>query len=337
MEYFLAIDSGGTKCESVLVGRDGKVIGFSRYEEKNLSGRSEKAILESARGTMRQFVPENVYLVGFACKYRASVMHGLGFNLFPNGDEGVGRRSIRIMLTTEGQSEFSLYGLQDGVIMLSGTGSFVLGRNKEGRQRHYDGMGPILGDFGSGYSIGIKAAKHVIKVGWHPRHSTSLRERVFQHFGIASEGQLVTLSLSNPDRTVFASLATIVNEEAEKGDAVAVKILKESAGEICQTFHDVVTSLEMEKDKYTLVGVGGVITNSRIYWDEVVSYVSKTAPNFECVLEKRPPVLGVAVNGMREILRLDDAKTAALSRKITESYYEFIRKEQDEARQVPVS
>ena len=135
------------------------------------------------------------------------------------------------------------------------------------------------------------------------------------------------MSLTPLDRTVFASLSKIVNDEAEKGDKVSIEILKDAAEAICETLYDVITALKMTDDKYIMIGVGGVVSSSQIYWNEIVNNVKEMAPNIECRIEKRPPVLGVAVSGMREILKLDDAGTIDLATKITESYYKFINRE----------
>jgi len=325
-EYFLAIDTGGTKCESILLAKDGKVHGFSRFQEKNVSGRSERAIIESVRGAMREKNPGNVYVIGFATKYKP-IAENLGFQIFPPNPEHKAQRFIRIIITSEPSAELAIYGLRYGIILLSGTGSFVHGRNRNGEERHLDGFGPVLGDEGAGYYIGLKGLKAAIRSKWSPRRETSLREKVFAHLGISTVDEAVRMSLLPLDRTVFASLSKIVNDEAEKGDMISIGILKEAAAAICDTLSDLIMFLKMTDGKYVMIGAGGVVSSSEIYWNEIVNNVKRMAPNIECRIEKRPPVLGVAVSGMSEILKLGDAGTAELASKITESYYEFIARE----------
>src|SRR5207237_1641869 len=45
-------------------------------------------------------------------------------------------------------------GKRPGVLLLSGTGSIVVGRNARGRWARAGGLGPILGDEGSGFWLG---------------------------------------------------------------------------------------------------------------------------------------------------------------------------------------
>src|SRR5216117_999934 len=45
-------------------------------------------------------------------------------------------------------------GKRPGVLLLSGTGSIVVGRNSRGRWARAGGLGPVLGDEGSGFWLG---------------------------------------------------------------------------------------------------------------------------------------------------------------------------------------
>ncbi len=326
MKYFLAIDSGGTKCESVFISEEGKVLGFSRFQERNVSGRSEKAVINSARKALGSESPDDVYIIGFSAKYK-KLAENSGSKLFPDKPGQKSRRSISVIATNESRAELAIHGLQHGIVLLSGTGSFVHGRNKNGDERHFDGFGPILGDEGGGYYIGSRGLRAAIRSNWHQRRETSLRDKVFAHLGISTVSEAVVMSLTQLDRTVFASLSKIVNDEAEKGDRISIEILREAAAAICETLFDVIMTLGMKEDKYVLIGTGGVVSSSNIYWKEVVNNVKMMAPNIECRIEKRPPVLGVAVSGMRDILCLDESGTIELASKISESYYKFTGKE----------
>ena len=324
MEYFIAIDSGGSKCDSLLLSEDGTVHGFSRFEQNGISGRSEKAIIESVHSAMRNMVPEKISVITYVEKYHPLFQH-LGFRIFPNSTDSARQRSIRMIITKESYSELAICGLKSGIVLLSGTGAFVYARNNDGKECHYDGLGPILGDDGSGYYIGLRAFRAAVRTHWHPRRETVLRDKVFAHLGISAVWDAVRISLARHDRVVIASLAKVAIVEAEKGDKVATAIIKEAAAAVCETVYDVIEALGMTDGKYVLMGLGGVVTGSKIYWDEIASNVLLMAPNIECRIEKRPLVIGVAVSGMRDVLNLDESKTHELADKVSRSYYEFIK------------
>lgn len=56
-------------------------------------------------------------------------------------------------------------GKQPGVLVLSGTGSIVVGRDARGRWARAGGLGPILGDEGSGFWLGREWLRTVVRNG----------------------------------------------------------------------------------------------------------------------------------------------------------------------------
>ncbi|MGH7305333.1 MAG: BadF/BadG/BcrA/BcrD ATPase family protein, partial [Candidatus Rokuibacteriota bacterium] len=56
-------------------------------------------------------------------------------------------------------------GKRPGVLLLSGTGSIVVGRNARGRWARAGGLGPILGDEGSGFWLGREWLRATVRNG----------------------------------------------------------------------------------------------------------------------------------------------------------------------------
>ena len=90
-------------------------------------------------------------------------------------------------------------------------------------------------------------------------------------------------------------MAFIVDDEARKGDQVALSILEQAADAISETVRDVVHRLEMLEDDYAMIGIGGVISSSAIYWRRVCGRVAEFAPNLKPVLPEAPQVVGLAL------------------------------------------
>ena len=92
--------------------------------------------------------------------------------------QAVSGQDVRVWPVTETGGTLALVGQTHGVVVLAGTGARVSARTRQGRTLELDALGPTLGDFGSGYSIGLHALRATARAAMHPRHSTRLKDRV---------------------------------------------------------------------------------------------------------------------------------------------------------------
>lgn len=304
----LAFDPGGTKCHALLVRSDGQALGWGTGEGAGISGRSEHAQLMAARGALASQHPDSLYVVS-ECG-----------NIKPLLKLGIPIRSL--CCVGENDAAFALAGESYGLVVLSGTGSFVHGKTRDGRELTLDGLGPVLGDTGSAYYIGLMAMRAIAKSDWHPRFHTTLTPRFLQFFGLTM-GELVAFSLKPKDRSVIAAFARIVDEEAGAGDPVARWIITEAADEIADILRAVVERLEMTQESYTIIGTGSVIRHSNIYWDRICELARGFAPLLATKRLRHPAVVGVMLAGMRR-LQCPDYETAAAT--LLASYESVIEK-----------
>lgn len=299
MKYILAVDSGGTKTEAVLVREDGTPVGWGRFDasvqlagqNKTGSGRSREAITAAIRQAVGDYKPEVL-----------GVKHGYGMllaDLFPFECQFIK------MNIGEYSGAFMLAGETCGIVALSGTGAFVRGETRDGRTLHLDGFGPNLGDYGSGYQIGIQAIRAAARSVFHPRHETSLVNPVIETCIGTSVNKtvydLVHYMLQFHDRAEIAALAKVVDVYANQGDKVAIRILRQNAAGLAETLYDVVDRLGMTDDDYVLVGSGSICTKSNIYWKEVCRLAKKFAPNLRPVRPTLPNVVGEALMMLKHL------------------------------------
>jgi len=307
-DSMLALDCGGTKCQALLFDATGKIIGMGVGQGPGISGRSPKAVQMAVEKAVR----------GLPAIENILIAH----NVHPPGLDKLPFTNKRLFPVDETTGSMALAGETCGVVVLSGTGSFVHCRNRAGREQHLDGLGPVLGDSGSGYSIGLHALRAAAKSDWHPRYQTSLRRRVFEYCGVENMGALITFSLKPHDRSVIAGLAKIVDDEAQKGDAIAVSILRFAADDIADVLRTVLEILKMEQGKYRMIGVGSV-TKSDIYWNHLCRKARDFAPELEPVRPDLPLVMGVAFAGLRHF---QPENCGMISAKLREQYAEYTKK-----------
>ena len=281
----LAFDPGGTKCHALLFRGDGQALGWGTGEGPGLSGRSEEAFRMAARGALARHVPKSVAVISVNDRLRPAL------NL------SIPIRSMSWI--SEVEAAFALAEEACGLVVLAGTGSFVSGKTRDGRELHLDGAGPVLGDTGSAYFIGLMALRAAAKSDWHPRFHTTLQNRLYAFYGLTDFKDLIAFSLKPMDRSVIAAFARVVDEEATGGDPVARRILISAADDIADILHVVIDRLEMTRESYTMIGTGSVIMHSAIYWTRLCEQTKTFAPLLTPMRPPHPPVLGVALMGLR--------------------------------------
>ena len=123
-----------------------------------------------------------------------------------------------------------------GVVLSAGTGAIAYGADEHGDRFYSDGWGPLLGDEGSGYWIGLEALRAVCRAedGRGPR--TRLAAAVFMALNVTVVEQLVPL-IHSPETTreKIATLSHLVLDAAEGGDAVALDIRQRAIAHLGNT------------------------------------------------------------------------------------------------------
>lgn len=300
----LALDRGGTKCRAMLFDKTGKIIGMGIGQGPEISGRSLKAaqmaVEKAANGRP---ATENLLLV---------------FNGDPSCLKKLPFPIKESHFVIEETSSLALAEETCGIVVLSGTGSFVYGKDRGGHELRLDGLGPVLGDSGGGYSIGLRALRAAAKSDWHPRYQTSLRRCIFEYCHVEKIRDLINFSLKPHDRSVIAGLARIVDNEARGGDAIAVSILCSAADDIADILRTVLEILKMDNGQYKMIGTGGVV-KSDIYWNHLCRKARAFAPGLEPVRPALPQVMGIAFAGLRHFY---PENYELISAKLKEQYIE---------------
>jgi len=291
----LGVDSGGTKSEALLADSGGNVLGHGLCDFRDPdsgrgpegSGRTRQTVLRAVKQALQGLGDEPVATVYVA-----------GRGALPNGWASESLLSVaRFFPVSEPAAWLALAGARAGVVVLSGTGAFVYGRTDDGRETFLDALGPLLGDAGSAFEIGLRAVRCVARAGWHPRHRTSMTEPIIEacraYAGKEGRFSLVSFMLQCRDRSELASLARIVDEHAERGDGIARQVLQQAADSISETLRDVVENLGLSKAELPLIAAGSVARLSQTYWARVCENASRLAPRLRPVVPQHREVVGV--------------------------------------------
>jgi N-acetylglucosamine kinase-like BadF-type ATPase len=151
----------------------------------------------------------------------------------------------RIIVTND--AEIALYGGthgEEGIIIISGTGSICYGRNSSGDICRAGGWGHIIGDEGSGYDIGAKALRAIVRSYDGRAENTIMTSMILEHLKIEKpEGLINYVYRSGIGKQEIAGLAYLVDKAYNLGDAAAGEILKGASYELYLCCRSVVERL----------------------------------------------------------------------------------------------
>ncbi len=154
-----------------------------------------------------------------------------------------------------------------GILLICGTGSIAVGTRPEGRRVRAGGWGPVLGDEGSGYWIGVAGLRAVVRARDGRGPDTTLHPRLLAAVGVDDVQALVPWS-AKADRGAVAGLAPEIVRTAATGDAVATALLEEAVRELVAQVRSVADRLEMPEGSGVALA-GGLIGGGRPLRDPV--------------------------------------------------------------------
>lgn len=321
MRHVLALDAGGSKCDVLFAREDGTVLGYGHVGADSASngrtfvgfGRDPRSIQRAIAQALGETRCNELDLTGFATSIPLRIFNEEQFPV------------IRLHRIHEYEPAFTLLNEPAGIAVVAGTGAFVHCRTRDGRELHLDGLGPQLGDFGGGYQIGLLGLQAAARAGWHPRHRTSLEERILQAIRPDEQARkheiFIHFMLAPRDRTDIAWFARIVDEEARAGDRIAIEILHKAADDLAGTIWDAVDRMAMAAADYPLIALGSIALKSEIFWARLCAGVQKFAPRVRFLRPEQPPVAGMALCVLQQIGAADPQ---ALRQALTQTLLPFL-------------
>jgi N-acetylglucosamine kinase len=258
LRHVLGIDAGGTKTRALLADDAGRVLGGALAGGANLRTHGElevekvlHVVIEEASAAARA-VPDAVAL-GIAGADRPAdeaVLRGIL--------RRIGFRD-RVVVTNDARIAFVAGSPERvGLALVCGTGSIAWGRNRQGEIARSGGWGWHVGDEGSGFWIGERAIRGVLRAVDGRGPATSLDRALSEHFEIARPEQILYAIYDREfPRTRVAKFAPRVEEAALAGDGVAQGILSDAARELVLAATSVRDRLRLEDGPYDVVLSGG--------------------------------------------------------------------------------
>lgn len=284
----MGIDAGGSRTRALAARPDGTVVGHGTAGPANVlqlgMERARAAVLAAAdealaRGGVSREGGEPlaavfVGMAGAGAVADQEIMAGL-LDLDLRAAKGRCRvdHDMRIALA-------GAFPGGPGVVLIAGTGSVCFGCGADGRTWRAGGYGPVLDDGGSGTWLGTEALRACVRWGDGRGRETPVVVAVRARLGLATSRDVLRFHREHAaDRGKIASLAPLVVEAADGGDAVAAEIVSRGAGELALMVEAVWRGLALAGgEDARLAGVGGLLECESGYRRAVAAAVAERLP-----------------------------------------------------------
>lgn len=299
MKLFVGVDGGGTKTETLICDEKGVILGRGTGGPSNPlfvdKSQAKKSIRESLREAACSLQNDRLFDYAAFCipgmrKYKNELKAdyaGEICNIQVSGDE----------LSTF----YSAVAKPFGIVVLSGTGSFAMGVNRKGESAEMGGWGPVLGDEGSGYYIGLSALKTVIREYEDRKFKTSLTEKIKEYLGISEIPEMRHVVYSSEfDRFKMSQISKIVYRTAVDGDAASIEIIADAAKHLADLASRMAARLNMYDGEYDVVLTGGISNMGNFLSKPFIENVKRENININFREAKFKPSVGSLLISMKE-------------------------------------
>lgn len=296
MKYLLSVDGGGTKTKFCISNVNGDVVGTVTTGSSSIkSVGEEKAYEELSRGVKQlteiyHITPDNLPMSVFGMSGCDS---DSDYEVILKQILNLGFSKENIYICNDGVLAFYAQIDAPGIVVISGTGSIVIGIDKQGQIRRSGGWGYNFSDIGSGYWIGCEILKKVLLYCDECHPYARIFEQIKKHLQVAEFEKLPYQITNLKNSNEIAEFAYGVVTAAEKGDDLAVEILKDGARHLACQAEGMFKKMKTEPGELrNIVFSGGVLQSScyqnllaeeiktKLNDDNVQFYMQKEQPSY---------------------------------------------------------
>jgi len=293
IKYVIGIEGGGTKSRAAALSTDRRVLGRAQGGGMNLQNTPEERLKETLPHLVERFRtrlgrPSGLCagLAGCDRIQDKQKLKGLLKDLFPGTP-----------VIAESDARVALYGAleeEPGILVISGTGSVAIGQDGQGKVARAGGWGYLLGDEGSGYSIGREALRSCLY-----GRKTKLESLVRKALKVKKIEQVIPWIHAQEDvPKTLAWVAPLVFQAASRKDPAALEIVEAAASALSDLCLDTAEALRLDRPKAAFGG--GLLTRSTPLARRLRELLEA---RFLLVHPRNDPVAGAALLALRTFFR----------------------------------
>lgn len=317
---FLAIDGGNSKTDVVLADTAGSVLGYARGpgsspHDLGAEGSADlldelvgKALASAPGGPPERIERAEVFLAGadlpIEVEQMTAAIGARGWaegHVVENDTFAVQRAGLSAADAAAG-----------AVTVVCGAGINCVGKAGDGRITRFPSLGMISGDWGGGEHLASYALWHAARGEDGRGPATALVQAVPARLGRSTVADVsIGAHLGEITRADLIELCPVLLDVAAAGDAVALGVVEQMAGEIVAMARVAITRLGLASTDVPVVLGGGVM---RAGWallsPRVEAGIAAVAPRARLRLVDEPPVVGAALSGLDALGAPEEAHRA---------------------------
>jgi N-acetylglucosamine kinase-like BadF-type ATPase len=311
-DVVLAVDGGNSKTDLALVRADGKLLALVRGPLSSPHHLGLDGSLEVLEGLLEEAVRDaGLPRDGGVAAVAKLLMAGVDF---PTEEaelrEAVARRGWA-RRTSVGNDTFAVLraGTERGwgIAVVCGAGINCVGVAPDGRHARFPALGPITGDWGGGYDVGIAAVSAAARSEDGRGPKTTLERAVPAYFGLETPTALAEAIHRQqiPMRRV-TELPPIVFAEAGT-DPVAADIVDRVAREVVTLARVALARLDLEGEPTEILLGGGLLQSGDGRLTAAIeAELRELAPALRVRTARSAPIVGAALLGLDELRAGED-------------------------------
>ena len=279
MRFVLGFDGGGTKTECILMDEARVVRAQGRSGPSNPMrvgfGGALAAVCEAGGIAIQN--------AGLTLQDISLVCAGLAGAAQPESELKMKRLlseefpGIAVHVCTDLDLTLEATGDGPAIVLIAGTGSGAVGRDRAGHIARVGAHGFLLGDEGSAYDIGRRAVIDALRESDRGHADSPLSVRILQELGIEDWEKIHVRVYGQADE-VFPRVFPVVAAAAEEGDGSARELLRTAAEDLAGLVKDLMERLALDAQKFLLVKSGGMIGRSAYFDQQIDERLRAAAP-----------------------------------------------------------
>ena len=266
MIHYLGIDGGGTKTRFLLYDSEGTIKDTLVLDSIHFMSTTEQEITDTLNKAKKHYEDRGYFPETF------KILIGLG----GYGSDAAIRQKIKaavhlalpqsVLINDAQLAMISALQNQDGIFIISGTGSIALYQNGD-KQERSGGFGYLIGDEGSAFWIGKKILEHYAKENDGREPKSNITTFINQHFQLNQPADLIRI-VSEQKSNYRNFVAQIAGAISQTNDEALTTIYTQAGIELAQHAN------AFKINKRTPVAIGGsVLMNNTIVRQSMIDHL----------------------------------------------------------------
>ena len=212
-----------------------------------------------------------------------------------------GMKTLPIVIETDARAALEgAFNGGPGIVIVSGTGSIVMGKSGRGDLLTVGGWGRFLGGEGSGYFIGREAVKAVTLQMDKRGETTKLAQKLAEKYKWHTRADIIRAVYQ--EKFELSQLAPLVLETAATNDLVSQKITSGAALQLAEQTRVIALQMGIFR-KIGLVMVGSMIDHENVYSNTLHMKLMKLLPQVEVRQPMNSPAHGAVLMALERMKR----------------------------------